>query len=445
MAVTLPFVLVLYDYLSERKIEKAAVLDKCPFLVLAVIFGIVAVFGQKYVGATSSEYSLSVWKNMLAASHGVVLYLVKTAVPSNLAAIYPYPRNIVASCFFSPFILIAIAALVLFSARYTRKIVFGSLFFFITILPVLKLVPIGYAIIADRYMYVPAIGLFYVVVEAVVCLWRTRLGRARELKHVLCVICAVVIGVLSFLTWHRCQVWRTPLTLWNDTIEGNPNIPPVAYNNRGEVYRSMGMSANAIADFTEAIARNPRYAAAYLNRGTVYHESGDFERAMADYTSSLLIDPNCVQVYNNRGNLHQRLGNITEAISDYSMAIAIAPNFPDAYNGRGLANFRAENYRDALSDYTMAVTINPYHAMAYSNRGLVYQAIRDYDKAVSDFTQALTLSPGSADVYYNRAVAYLQKGDNYHAWQDIEQAKAMGLVIRPEVLESFRKAFESGM
>jgi len=163
MAVSLPIILLLIDYLFHTPIKAKIFTEKISFFLLSLIFGIVAILGQQTAGATSSKSTFALADNILIACHGIILYLYKLIIPINLSAIYPYPKSVMSSCILSPFILLIIFGGVIYSLKYTRKILFGFLFFLITILPVLKLVPIGYAMIADRYTYIPYLGIFYII------------------------------------------------------------------------------------------------------------------------------------------------------------------------------------------------------------------------------------------------------------------------------------------
>jgi len=435
MAVSLPIILLLIDYFLYAPIKIKSFVEKIPFFILSLIFGVIAVFGQQAAGATSNKNSFALGENILVACHGIILYLYKLIIPIKLSAIYPYPESIADSCVFSPFILLIIVAGVLFSLKYTKKILFGFLFFIITILPVLKLVPIGYAMIADRYTYIPFLGLFYIIAVSAFWLWNKNV----LLKHILIVFFIVVFGIFAYVTYQRCSVWKNAISLWSDIIKKCENPPPVAYNNRGEIYRQLRLPGKAIEDFTKAIAIDTNYSSAYLNRGTIYHELGNLDKAIQDYHKALEAAPNLQQAYNNLGNLYLNQGNLILAVSNYNSALTIAPNFPEAYNGRGLAHARMGKIDKALSDYSSVIKYNPYHDKAYSNRGLIYQSLGNHEKAVSDFENAMKINPYFAEAYHHLAVSLFQLNEFELAKKNMNKAKQLGLPLDPKAYNDFIK------
>jgi len=435
MAVSLPLVLLLVDFLFYSPFKIKILIEKIPFFVLSIVFGIVAIFGQKAAGATSGKSFSSILENILIACHGINLYLYKLLLPVNLSAIYPYPGNIADSCIYSPIVLLIIFGGALFSLKYTRKILFGFLFFLVTILPVLKLVPIGYAMIADRYTYIPFLGIFYIIAFCGARLYY----KSAALKHIVTLFFIVVIVIFAYMTWNRCHVWKNAISLWNDIIKKCENPPPVAYNNRGEIYRSFRNPWKAIDDFSKAIAIDTNYSSAYLNRGTIFHELGKIDEAIKDYHMALKVAPKLQQAYNNLGNLHLQQGNLPLAVSNYNAALTIAPTFSESYNGRGLAHARLGMIDKAISDYFSATTYNPYHDKAFSNRGLLYQSLGNHEKAVEDFKKALEINSYFAEAYHHLAVSLFQLKQFEEAKKNMNKAKQFGLPIDSRAYEAFIK------
>jgi len=161
MAASLPAVLLLTDYFKGRKINVKVILEKVPFLLLAGILGIVAVFAQK--GAIQDIDIFTFPQRMVFACYGFVSYLFKTVLPVNLSAYYPYPiksGSNIPVFFYSYLLLFIIFSFIVFhSLKHTKKLFFGIAFFAITVFLVLQLLPVGNAIMADRYSYIPTIGI----------------------------------------------------------------------------------------------------------------------------------------------------------------------------------------------------------------------------------------------------------------------------------------------
>jgi tetratricopeptide (TPR) repeat protein len=175
-------------------------------------------------------------------------------------------------------VLITLLTAVILSNKYTRKIIFGSGFFLITILPVLQFIPIGKTIVADRYVYIASIGIFYILAEGVFWLFAGKVKYPRFMQHLILITLIVISSVLVLLTWKRCQVWRDSISLWNDVLNKYSNVA-TAYNNRGNAYIEQGNIQQAISDFNKAIEINPSYAVAYKNRGVVYYLVKEYDKA----------------------------------------------------------------------------------------------------------------------------------------------------------------------
>jgi tetratricopeptide (TPR) repeat protein len=163
----------------------------------------------------------------------------------------------------------------------------------------------------------------------------------------------------------------------------------------------------AVAQFNQAVALNPRYANAYFMRAYVKDKLNDLQGALADYNQAIVLNPRYVSAYNNRGNLKSyKLDNPQEALADYSQAIALNPKYADAYYNRGNLKYQQLNApQGALADYNHAIALNPKYAAAYNNRGsLKHSKLNDPKGALADYSQAIYLNSKYVDAYYNRGL-----------------------------------------
>ena len=198
-----------------------------------------------------------------------------------------------------------------------------------------------------------------------------------------------------------------------------------AYNNRGAANNHLGKYTEAIADCTQAIILDPKYAAAYNNRGYANNHLGKYAEAIADYTQAIALDPKYAVAYNNRGNAYADLGKYAEAIADYTQAIALDPKYAAAYNNRGYVYNDLGKYAEAIADCTQAIALDPKNAAAYNNRGYAYRNLGKYAEAIADYTQAIALDPKNAAAYNNRGYAYDDLGKYAEAIADYDQAIAL--------------------
>ena len=276
-------------------------------------------------------------------------YFSKLILPIKLSCLYPSIQGIGGVWSYvslTTIIGFLIAGILL--GRYNKTITFGTLLFFITILPVLPV-----RIMADRYIYIPSIGIFFIAAEGFYWLYRSKLKPIKIVKPILAILLIGILGTFSFLTWERCQVWRDNISLWSNVLKNYPNIP-IAYNNRGTEYLRRGDYDKAISDFNEALRIDPDYIKArylYDNRGTAYFLKGDYERAIADYDQALRIKPNDALAYHNRGTAYLYKEDFEEAIADFNKALEINPEYAETYFNKALACEKIGHLQEALESY----------------------------------------------------------------------------------------------
>ncbi len=235
MAVSQPFVLLLIDYISNKKFDIKMLLAKVPFFVIAALFAFIALFTQK-VSLPSLEYSsLSMLQRICVPFYGLVFYVFKTIIPVNLCSYYPFPAASDSAMSFklfaSPFLVIGAFAAVYYFRAYSKRLVFGSLFFLITILPVLQIVPIGGAIVAERYTYVPMIGIYFIFATFLTFLVEKKFIKNKIVKTGLIVGLGISLLTFACISRDRCGIWKDGFSLWNDVIAKYPVA--IAYTGRG--------------------------------------------------------------------------------------------------------------------------------------------------------------------------------------------------------------------
>lgn len=253
VAVILPCVLLLCDYLVNGKITSQDLRGKAVLFSIAAAFIIFSMINaRRYL---QSDAGLATADYLFVACYAVLFYLSKSILPLNLSCLYPYPLKtgaLLPPIFLaSPLVVLVLALLVVFSIRCTRKILFGSMFFLITLAPALRLYPSGLIIVADRYTYLPSVGLAFLAAALL----------ARCLERKTCYLPAAAIGaalcsvaLLMNATRERCRVWSSNIALWDDAVRKNADAYiPVAYFNRGIVYTDMRDYGRAVSDFARTL------------------------------------------------------------------------------------------------------------------------------------------------------------------------------------------------
>ena len=192
--------------------------------------------------------------------------------------------------------------------------------------------------------------------------------------------------------------------------------------NRALAYRAKGELDRAIADYSEAIRIDPRYADAYYNRAIAFKAKGDLDRAIADYNEAIRLNPRDALAYNNRGIAYQAKGDFAGAIIEYDEAIRLDPGNALAHYNRAIAYRSVGDLERAIADYDAAIRLDPARSLAYSQRGHAYQARGDALSALADFSEAIRLDPKNIWAYQNRGIVYLYGGLLDKARADFRQA-----------------------
>lgn len=283
-AVIFPLFLYMFDYLLNRKFNKKLFVEKIPFFLFALIFGIISIIFLKKLGGINIAGDYPLQYRISLIFYGLISYLYKILLPIRLSALYPYPQATFAFYSVSLFAVVLVSGLafIVFRLRYTnRKIVFGTLFFFLGILLGLQIIPVGVAFMADRYTYIPSIGIFYIISEACRSIYNMRFKYQAVAKSALIVILISIIAAMSFLTYSRISVWKDSFILLRDVLKTYPRFSGV-YMLRGRIYAQKDEVDKAISDFNRVIEIDPNCAPAYYNRAVMYFCKRQFDRSWED-------------------------------------------------------------------------------------------------------------------------------------------------------------------
>ncbi len=396
--------------------------EKVPLFVLAIISSIVTLFAPQSAGAIPYTEIRPPVVYIGNAFISYIAYIGKMIWPNNLAVFYPYPKFLAPwQVFGSVFLLIAITLAVVWRAKKIPYLLTGWFLYIGTLVPVIGILQAGYQAMADRYTYIPLIGLLIMVAWGVPDL----LKRWHYRKEILLTSSALSILCLCIITWTQVGYWQNSITLYDHTLKVTDNNWFI-YNNRGNAYNDIGNYKQAIEDFNRAIEIKPGYVDAYINRGVAYNVLGNYRQAIEDFNRAIEIKSDCTEAYNNRGVAYNSLGKYRQAIEDFNRAIKIKPGYINAYNNRGVAYNGLGNYRQAIEDYDRAIEIKPGYAKAYHNRGIAYNGLGNYRQAIEDYDRAIEIKPGYVNAYYNRGLIYLNQGDNISGCRDARKACELG-------------------
>ena len=372
-AISLPVLFFAIDYYFDRKlVSYKTVFEKIPFFILSAIVGIAIIFSSDKAQLHAPHYSA--FDRVFLPTYSFAFYVIKAFLPFQLSAFYAYPvfkenNSILPTIYyFSPLIILLPTALIYNAGKYKRDIVFGLSFFTITIFMFLQVVLAGAAIVADRYTYIPYIGLFFIIgtiIEDKLVDSNSRVSSWYKIWLIGSL--TVVILFFSAITFNRNKIWENGITVFSDMLENNSTLS-FAYNSRGLAKDEFKDTNGAIVDFTNAILYDNKNASAYINRANARVKMNDINGAMADYNKAIELNPVGDNIaFNNRGRAKAGLGDYQGALVDFNQAIFLEPNYADAYNNRGNIKAIMNDNLGAMKDYETAIKLNPDYSDAVIN------------------------------------------------------------------------------
>ena len=435
-AVTLPIALILVDYYLSGKIELKKVLEKIPFFILAIIMGWIAVMAQKETGAIKEIPNNPLFERMLFAGYSFMTYTIKLIYPDSLSAYYPYPDKPYSLLYYiAPVVAIGLVA---WAARYykNRTLMFGVSFYVLNIFLLLQLLPVGGAMMAERYSYLCSIGLFFIAGKAAVDALENK--KLAAYKNILIAGMVCYGAFLAYGTYERNKVWNNSGSLWSNVIKQYKRVP-IAYNNLGSFYQKQQKLDTALMYFNEAINLKSSFPEARTNRSDIFRVKGDYVRAIADCDSAIATDKNYTEAYMNRGIAYCFVGKYDAALSDFTFVVSKKAGEASLYCNRGNLYDMKGKIDSAFSDYSEAIKLDPEYADAYFSRGRTYVKMQKYKEAIDDLNKAIELNTTSNNVYIYRSQAYMAMGNYSAAMQDITTAQKLGVQVNEEYTNNLKK------
>ncbi len=402
MAVVFPIVLLLIDCFNSESKDKLplwkrlSIINKLPFFIISLGVGIVAFTIQQNGKILSAMSEYSFIERIMFASYGLLMYMVKLIAPVNLSAFYAYPslgdnRALPVIVYLAPFIVAGLFGMVYLFFRKEKMIVFGSLFYLITIMLVLQFVSVGNAIMADRYSYLSYIGLLLMAAH-IVNLAFNKSGKLTSLKYPLVIVIGIAAAVFGHQTYGQIKVWTNTETLWTNAINIDPQRCYLGYFHRGDWYEKNKQFELAIADFSKLLEIDPSKEFVYFNRGACYSSLGKDSLALNDFDMAVKLGSSNADAYYNRGRILAAFGKDSAALSDYNKAIELNPRSALSYMNRGVIYYNRQQPDLAIADYNKAIEAEPTLDISYYNRGVVYYGNKQFDLALADFTKAIALN-----------------------------------------------------
>ena len=388
-AVSLPFLLLVIDLFPPGGIKRPPGLllpDKLPYFGLALLTAAMAFLSQASSHSLGPLSDIGLGQRLILAGRTWLFYLFRTVYPFNLHSLYPKDPNYAVLTLSSVLTLIGLLTVtILFFALRKKGIawpLFAWLIYLVAWFPISGLVPVGAAWVADRFAYLPALGISL----AVYCGLR---GRATVQVRIFW--CVALVG-LSLLAIRQEGYWRDSNSLWQRTISLEPRSQ-FALLNLGNARLAEGETGEAIALFRRALGLYPGYPEAHNNLGNALTELGRVEEAMVSYRKALEFDPDLTEAHNNLANILAFRKDYQEAVRHYREALRIDPDYGEAGYNLGYTLDLMGEKEAAVGEYRHSIRIDPLNAPAHYRLALILLKDNQEAEAVQHLRRALAIRP----------------------------------------------------
>ena len=435
MLVTFPFVLLLLDIWPLRRTGTdwftlrsrlwPLVREKASLFVVVLVFCGLTLWSQDKSGAVSRPtHSMAQKISDVTANYG--FYLKQNILPSHRTVLYPDVSQKPAQATTFAIIFAGITVLALAMTVRAPWFTIGWLWFVGTLVPVIGIVRVGYTTVADRYTYLPSIGLFIILAWAAGLIARDRV----LLQRVFATLAVVVVGLMMIATSLDLPRWKDSGALFSAAVKVSPHR--IAWNNLAYYQISRGEYAQAVESCNRAIEMNPEFGQPYGNRSLAYAWLDDYERAKADYEYAVKLGSCPIQPMRNR--VSTAVENLPipstndpeEAWHIFAALFKLEPKSAESFRGRADMRFKLNDIAGAMSDYDTAIQIAPNDPHAHTGRGNTHARSSNWTAALTDLSKAIELSPTNAAAYQNRAVIHFKTGNYTQAWSDVDQCRKLG-------------------
>lgn len=436
-AVILPISMVLVDYYLDGKLNLKKILFKTPFFIASLIFGIVSIKILQDSGVLSSTTEYGGIQRIFIGSWQYTVYLVKSIVPYRLSPLYPYPSSM--EWYFYPSILSFLATAIFMIYAYIKKwkvLFFGIGFFLANVFFLLQIMGAGQGFLADRFTYIPYIGLFYIYAYY----FDYAIERFPKSKNILLALVAVVVGIYGFMTFTQNKIWKDSGTLWTHVLKyyQRSTLP---YGNRANFYRDNGQTELALKDYSKRISLKADDARVFNSRARLYFNFTDpdsLQKSISDYSKAIELNPIDVEYWANRGAAYAKIGDFENAVKNMDQSIKLDPNYANAYLNRSVIRNNLGQYQGALDDIIMFSKFKPYEYQMQYEIGRLSVVVGKPVEALKALQIAISKYPNKGIYYIEKAKAEAMLGNKTQAIADITKAKQLGSKVDYSVEQKIR-------
>lgn len=422
-AICFPLCLVAFDYFLTQDFSVRRQINKIPFFVFAIIIGLVTIYSRTEDKFMNESHAFAIYERIGYAGFALVQYIIKFLFPANLSVIYPYPNDKTVSLVMGYLAWALIVYVIYFFIKRKKLLLLFSLSFFIfNLLLVLQFIPFGEVLTADRYMYLPIIGLALMLFSFI---------KLKE-NHIKVVAFGLIV-VLGILSFKRSSVWKNSVSLYSDIIDKYPHSF-LALNSLGAEHMLNRNYVLSEQYLNKAVAEKANYYKGYYNRGLLYAQTNRMQEALNDFTKAIELKQ-YPKAYVGRANVYYMAKDFPKAINDAETVLRTDANNPKA-------NFVLANCYDDLNQldkamfyYNKAIGSNSDDPMYFLRRAILFGKQRQFTQCLNDLNMATTLNPQYAEAYYWKGVVKVNLNQN--PCSDLKQALNLGFQAAQQPLMNY--------
>ncbi len=435
-AVSLPLSMLALDYYFKRPLKWNLLIEKWPYWLLSLLFGIAGIVflseqGSLIVSEEVTDYGFH--HRLAVGAFSFCVYLMKFVFPYEMSPLYPYSANL-HWYYWVCLAAIPVIGYVLYRL-YTKKqyaIIFGFAFFVFNVMFLLQVLGAGQGLKADRFTYIPYMGLFFIVAWGY-----DQLGKHRpQFKNYAGIGLGLYLLLFGYMTFQQCKIWKDGGTMWTHVLKyyDRSTLP---WGNRARFFRESGNIRQAETDYKKAISIRPS-GDLHNSLGKTFFDSDRPQQAIEQYNKAIALKSDEAEFYVNRGAAHGKMGNLQAALQDLNLGIETDPEFSNAYLNRSLVYSNLQQLDNALKDLETYLTIKPYNADIWYEKGVTQYRMGNREAAMSDFNKAIQINPHQPIYWYERGKAHVNMGNKPAGLQDLLKAQSMGYNVDPAYIDAAR-------
>ncbi len=406
MAVTFPFLLLIIDFWPLKRFSSLTVSEniftifikllkeKSLLIALCIFSAIITFYAQQAAGAVKTIHAISIASRIINALSSYVQYIIKLIWPANLAIFYPFQHN--NSLWLAIMSGVSILYFLISLKKLKNKFPFvisGFLWFLISLIPVIGLIQIGNQAYADRYMYIPAIGIY------IIPAWSIEILSNKRLKKFITIALFFLLALLTIISRRQVANWSDSISIFQHALTVTKSND-TAHTYLANAYRDKGNLRLAEKHYKDALAINHKSIEALINLGVLITSSSP-KAAKRIFRQVITLYPQNPEGHNNLANILKQENKLAQAISHYKIAIQLAPNYKNALFNLASTYDSIGNFDQAVKFYKQCLKQNADFAEAYNGLGIVLAKKGQIHAAIAQFNKALSIKPDNKSAQQN--------------------------------------------